>query len=50
MMGRVWPWTLTASLASFCAAIEIAVFGYVPGVSDQLKLLHICWEILGVAL
>lgn len=30
--------------------LAIAIFGYVPGVSDQLELLHICWTILVVAL
>lgn len=49
-MGRIWPWTLTASTILFLAALEIAIFGYVPGVSDQLGLLHVCWRILGVAL
>ena len=50
ILGRIWPWTLTASTMLFLAALEIAVFGYVPGVSDQLELLHICWGILGAAL
>jgi hypothetical protein len=49
-LGRIWPWTLTASTILFLAALEIAIFGYVPGVSDPLELLHICWKILGVAL
>ena len=49
-LGRIWPWTLTASTILFLAALEIAIFGYVPGVSDQLELLHICWKILGGAL
>ena len=49
-LGRIWPWTLTASTILFLAALEIAIFGYVPGVSDRLELLRICWKILGVAL
>jgi len=49
-LGRIWPWTLTASTILFLAALEIAIFGYVPSVSDQLELLHVCWKILGVAL
>jgi len=49
-LGRLWPWTLGAATVLFLAALEIAVFGYVPGVTEQTRLLHICWSILGVAL
>jgi hypothetical protein len=49
-LGRMWPWTLGAATVLFLAALEIAVFGYVPGVSEQTDLLHICWKILGVAM
>ncbi len=48
--GRLWPWTLGASTVLFLVALEIAVFGYVPGVSTQMEILHICWETLAVAL
>jgi hypothetical protein len=48
-LSRIWPWTLIAATALFLAALEIAIFGYVPGVVDQLRILHICWIILGVA-
>ena len=34
----------------FIVALEIAVFGYVPGVSEQTLILHICWGSLAVAL
>jgi hypothetical protein len=46
----LWPWTLTAATILFLAALEIAIFGYVPGISNQIQLLHICWTILGIAL
>ena len=49
-LGRLWPWTLCVSTLSFLVALEIAVFGYVPGVSAHMELLHICWKILAVAL
>ena len=49
-LGCLWPWTLTAATVFFLAALEIAVFGYVPGNFDQTQLLHICWTILAVAL
>jgi hypothetical protein len=48
--GRLWPWTLGASTVLFLVALEIAVFGYVPGVSIQTEILHICWKTLAVAL
>jgi hypothetical protein len=49
-IGRLWLWTLSTSTFLFLAALEIAVFGYVPSVSNQTELLHICWKILAVAL
>lgn len=49
-VGRIWPWTLSASTALFFAALEIAIFGYVPGASDQTGILHICWGILAIVL
>ena len=49
-LGAVWPWTLAASTLLFLVALETAVFGYVPGVSDQTELQHICWKILALAL
>jgi len=49
-LGAVWRWTLAASIVLFLVALEIAVFGYVPGVSDQMELLHICWTILTLVL
>lgn len=50
VLAPFWPWTLAASTVLFLVALEIAVFGYVPGVSDQMDLLHICWTILALAL
>ena len=48
-VGRLWPWTLCGSILLFFGALEIAVLGYVPGVSDQAELLHISWKILVAA-
>jgi hypothetical protein len=50
ILGAVWPWTLAASTVLFLVALEIAIFGYVPGVTDPTELLHICWKILALAL
>lgn len=49
-LGMIWPWTLTATTVLFLVALEIAIFGYVPSVTGQTELLHICWTILGIAL
>lgn len=49
-IGRIWPWTLGASIILFFAALEIAIVGYVPGVRDQIKILHTCWRILAIDL
>jgi hypothetical protein len=50
LLGRLWPWTLSAATVLFILALEIAVFGYVPGISEQTLILHICWGSLAVAL
>jgi hypothetical protein len=49
-LARVWPWTLGAATILSVAALEIAVFGYVPGISSQTEILYTCWKILAVAL
>jgi len=49
-LSRLWPWTLSASVVLFLVALEIAVFGYFPGVAAPVELLHICWKMLAVAL
>ena len=50
VLGCLWRWTLIAGTVLFLAALEIAVVGYVPGVSDQTRLLHVCWSILAAGL
>jgi hypothetical protein len=45
----VWRVSLTMVVLLFLAAIEVAVIGYVPGVSEPARLLHICWGMLGGA-
>ena len=49
-LGRLWPWTLAAATLLFFIALEIAVFGYAPGVTGLTDLLHLCWKILAAAL
>ena len=50
VLGGFWRWTLVAATILFLAALEIAVVGYVPGVSNSIRILHVCWTILLVAL
>jgi hypothetical protein len=49
-LGCLWPWTLTVATILFLAALDIAIFGYVPGITSQTQLLHICWTLLPIAL
>ena len=51
--GRVaWLWLacLVASVAMFALAVEIAIWGVVPGVSDPDNARMVCWSALGVML
>jgi len=48
--GRLWPGCLIAFSALSLAALEIAIFGYVPGVHSAELALHICWSLLGIGL
>ena len=50
VLSRIWRWTLIAGTVLFLIALEIAVVGYFPGITDQTRLLHTCWTILLVAL
>jgi len=42
-----WRWTLPLCAILFLITLEIAIFGYVPGVSDHDQLKYICWSFLG---
>ena len=48
-LANLWPVTLAVVLSFFLIALEIAVFGYFPGLSDPDALLTVCWSCLGVA-
>jgi hypothetical protein len=50
VLSGLWRWTVAAGTILFLAGLEIAVVGYVPGVADQTRILHVCWGILLVAL
>lgn len=49
-LGRLWPWTLVASTVLFFIALEIAIFGYFPGVTDENHLLNMIFASLAVGL
>jgi len=40
VLGRLWPWTLAGAAIFFLAALEIAVFGYIPGVPGEPPILR----------
>lgn len=48
--SRIWPFTLGISIISYLIALEIAIFGWVPGLSDAEQILQICWSLLVVSL
>ncbi len=43
-LAKVWPGALAAGSVLFLFGLEIAVFGYFPGVTDPERLLGICWS------
>ncbi|HEY3449656.1 MAG TPA: hypothetical protein VGK67_25100 [Myxococcales bacterium] len=49
-LGSVWPLGLAATALCWLVAVEIAIWGYFPAVSDPQTLLAICWSSLFVAL
>jgi len=52
VLGRWWRWTVAAATLLFLAALEIAIVGYVPGVTERVRILHVCWTLVlaGIAL
>jgi hypothetical protein len=34
LLSRLWPWTHALSVLAILIGLEIAIFGYVPGVTD----------------
>jgi hypothetical protein len=47
-LARHWPVLLAVSAVLYVIALEIAIFGFVPGVSAADHALAICWSSLGV--
>ncbi len=49
VLAKFWPFTLGAVVICFMIALEIAIFGFVPGVSNPDTALTICWSFLFAA-
>ena len=45
-LAPIWPYSLAVAVLSWLLALEIAVFGYVPGQDDPEILINICWSFL----
>jgi hypothetical protein len=45
-LSPLWPWALGLAVLSWLVAIEMAVFGYFPGVTDPEVILYTCWSFL----
>jgi hypothetical protein len=50
VLAKLWLWLLMVFTLLALIALEIAIVGYIPRVRDPKLVLHICWNILGVAL
>ena len=48
-LGRIWPFSAALVAILFIVALEISIFGYVPGVDNPELILAICWGLLGLA-
>ena len=46
ILARAWPGLLAVGLALYAFALEVAIVGVVPGVSDPDLALVICWSAL----
>jgi peptidoglycan/LPS O-acetylase OafA/YrhL len=46
VLSRAWPGFVAVGLALYAFALEVAIVGVVPGVSDPEQALLICWSAL----
>ncbi len=46
VLSRAWPGLVAVGLALYAFALEVAIVGVVPGVSDPERALLICWSAL----
>ena len=45
-LAKIWPATLALGCISFLIGLFIAITGYIPGVSDDERILAICWAFI----
>jgi hypothetical protein len=45
-LEKQWPFSLSAVLICFLIALEIAIFGFVPGIENPETALAISWSLL----
>jgi hypothetical protein len=50
VLAKLWLWLLIVFTLLALIALEIAIVGYVPLVSDPKLALHTCWSMLAVSL
>jgi hypothetical protein len=46
VLGKAWPGLVLVGLVLYAFALEVAIAGVVPGVSDPDQALSICWSAL----
>jgi hypothetical protein len=46
VLAKLWPFSLCVVLICFLIALEIAIFGFIPGVDNPDTALAICWSLL----
>jgi hypothetical protein len=47
-LAMLWPYTLAIACGLFLFALEIAIFGFVPGENTADQKLFLCWSCLGI--
>jgi hypothetical protein len=45
-LSGIWPYSLAFGSISFVIGLLIAIFGYVPGMSDPERVINVCWAFI----
>ena len=48
-LSSTWKWSLAACSLFFLLALEIAIVGFFPGITNQDTLLYVCWGFLALS-
>jgi hypothetical protein len=46
LLAPLWPWALGFAVVCWLIGLEMAVFGYFPGLKDPDVILYTCWSFL----